>query len=114
MAGCLQRRFSERRHALYLPLLLQITAVRSLEDEVAGIQRLRSPCDTAGPSMRARSISRGTSLHAQGTESAEVQAVRQAGPAARGSTAYLNLETGDCHGDATSVGALVQSGVGRC
>jgi diaminohydroxyphosphoribosylaminopyrimidine deaminase/5-amino-6-(5-phosphoribosylamino)uracil reductase len=50
----------------------------------------------------------------QGTESAEAQAVRQVGPAARGSTAYLNLETGDCHGDSASVAALVQSGVSRC
>ena len=40
--------------------------------------------------------------------------MRQAGPSARGGTAYLNLETGDCHGDGTSVGALVQGGVSRC
>jgi diaminohydroxyphosphoribosylaminopyrimidine deaminase/5-amino-6-(5-phosphoribosylamino)uracil reductase len=50
---------------------------------------------------------------AQGTASAEVQAVRQAGEGARGATAYLNLETGDCHGDDTSVTALVQSRVRR-
>ena len=40
--------------------------------------------------------------------------MQQAGPGARGGTAYVNLETGDCHGDDASVAALVQSGVGRC
>ncbi len=49
----------------------------------------------------------------QGTTSAEVQAVQQAGPGLRGGTAYVNLETGDCHGDDASVAALVQSGVAR-
>ncbi len=49
----------------------------------------------------------------QGTASAEVQAVSQAGPAARGSIAYLNLETGDSHGDMSSVIALVNGGVSR-
>jgi len=42
-----------------------------------------------------------------------VQALQQAGPSARGATAYLNLETGDCHGDSTSVAALIHSGVRR-
>lgn len=37
----------------------------------------------------------------------------QAGAGARGSTAYLNLETGDSHGDNASVVALVSSGVSR-
>lgn len=37
----------------------------------------------------------------------------QAGAAARGCTAYLNLETGDSHGDMSSVSALVSSGVSR-
>ena len=49
----------------------------------------------------------------QGTASAEVQAVSQAGPAAGGATAYLNLETGDSHGDMSSVIALVNGGVSR-
>ena len=49
----------------------------------------------------------------QGTASAEVQAVSQAGPAAGGTTAYLNLETGDSHGDMSSVIALVKGGVSR-
>lgn len=49
----------------------------------------------------------------QGTEPPECQAVRLAGGAARGSTAYLNLETGDCHGEAAAVEALVQAGVAR-
>ena len=42
-----------------------------------------------------------------------MQAVRIAGAAAQGSTAYLNLETGDCHGDDTSLRALISSGVSR-
>lgn len=50
---------------------------------------------------------------AQGTTPAEVVAARQAGEAARGATAYLNLETGDCHGDDSAVAALIQSGVER-
>jgi hypothetical protein len=39
--------------------------------------------------------------------------VEQAGPASHGATAYLNLETGDCHGDNKSVAALINSGVSR-
>lgn len=50
---------------------------------------------------------------AQGSESAELQAVRIAGAAAEGGTAYLNLETGDCHGDDVSLRALIQSGISR-
>jgi diaminohydroxyphosphoribosylaminopyrimidine deaminase/5-amino-6-(5-phosphoribosylamino)uracil reductase len=42
-----------------------------------------------------------------------VQAVAQAGGAARGATAYLNLECGDCHGDAAAIRALAHSGVAR-
>ncbi|KAJ7165429.1 hypothetical protein O6H91_Y545700 [Diphasiastrum complanatum] len=45
-------------------------------------------------------------LYAQGTTSAEVQAVERAGEHARGATAYLNLEPGDCHGDESAVKAL--------
>ena len=37
----------------------------------------------------------------------------QAGAAARGCTAYLNLETGDSHGDMASVSALISRGVSR-
>lgn len=46
-------------------------------------------------------------LYAQGTESAEAQAVRAAGPRAAGATAYMNLEPGDCHGDRRAVKALI-------
>jgi diaminohydroxyphosphoribosylaminopyrimidine deaminase/5-amino-6-(5-phosphoribosylamino)uracil reductase len=53
------------------------------------------------------------SLWAQGTEAPEVSAARQAGAAARGATAYLNLETGDCHGEAAGVRALLGAGVAR-
>lgn len=53
---------------------------------------------------------------AQGTTSAEIQAVskaRQEYPTIQGCTAYLNLETGDCHGDNASLSALVRAGVTR-
>jgi diaminohydroxyphosphoribosylaminopyrimidine deaminase/5-amino-6-(5-phosphoribosylamino)uracil reductase len=50
---------------------------------------------------------------AQGTEAPETQAARLAGPAARGATAFLNLETGHCHGDTTAIEALIQSGISR-
>ncbi|KAH0922343.1 hypothetical protein HID58_022361 [Brassica napus] len=52
-------------------------------------------------------------LYAQGTKPAEALAVEAAGEFCRGSTAYLNMEPGDCHGDHTAVSALVQAGVGR-
>ena len=52
-------------------------------------------------------------LSAQGTEPPEVRAVRCANGAAVGGTAYLNLETGDCHGDASGVRALLSAGVAR-
>ncbi|CAJ1823163.1 unnamed protein product [Sphenostylis stenocarpa] len=47
-------------------------------------------------------------LYAQGTASAEVQAVESAGERCRGATAYLNMEPGDCHGDHSAVSALLQ------
>ncbi len=51
---------------------------------------------------------------AQGTASAEVQAASAAGAAARGATAYLNLEPGgDCHGEPAALRALTDSGVTR-
>lgn len=50
---------------------------------------------------------------AQGSTPSEVLAAAAARDAARGSTAYLNLETGDCHGDEAAVAALVQAGVSR-
>ncbi|GAQ81151.1 riboflavin biosynthesis protein RibD [Klebsormidium nitens] len=52
-------------------------------------------------------------LYAQGTESAEAQAVRAAGPRAAGATAYMNLEPGDCHGDRRAVKVLIDAGVKR-
>eukprot|EP00232_Nephroselmis_pyriformis_P006995 CAMPEP_0182889366 /NCGR_PEP_ID=MMETSP0034_2-20130328/21990_1 /TAXON_ID=156128 /ORGANISM="Nephroselmis pyriformis, Strain CCMP717" /LENGTH=452 /DNA_ID=CAMNT_0025022855 /DNA_START=185 /DNA_END=1539 /DNA_ORIENTATION=+ len=51
--------------------------------------------------------------YAQGTTSAEVQAVAAAGAGARGGTAYLNLESGDCHGDDSAVNSLIEAGVTR-
>ncbi|KAF8061418.1 hypothetical protein HT031_004509 [Scenedesmus sp. PABB004] len=50
---------------------------------------------------------------AQGSTPAEVLAAREAREAARGATAYVNLETGDCHGDEAAVGALLGAGVAR-
>ena len=47
-------------------------------------------------------------LYAQGTPCAELLAAQEAGEHACGSTAYLNLEPGDCFGDNTAVGSLVQ------
>ncbi len=49
----------------------------------------------------------------QGTASAEAQAAVAAGDAARGGTAFVNLETGDCHGDTTATAALLAAGVSR-
>jgi diaminohydroxyphosphoribosylaminopyrimidine deaminase / 5-amino-6-(5-phosphoribosylamino)uracil reductase len=53
------------------------------------------------------------SLWAQGTEPPEVAATRSADGAACSGTAYLNLESGDCPGDAAGVRALLASGVSR-
>lgn len=47
-------------------------------------------------------------LYAQGMPCAELLAAREAGVHARGATAYLNLEPGDCSGDDTAVKSLVQ------
>lgn len=49
-------------------------------------------------------------LYAQGTKCAELQAVETAGALARGATAYLNMESGDCYSDHTAVSSLVQVG----
>jgi diaminohydroxyphosphoribosylaminopyrimidine deaminase/5-amino-6-(5-phosphoribosylamino)uracil reductase len=50
---------------------------------------------------------------AHGSTPAEALATAAAGGAAAGATAYLNLESGDCHGDDRAIAALVQSGVSR-
>ncbi|KAF4360218.1 hypothetical protein F8388_016750 [Cannabis sativa] len=52
-------------------------------------------------------------LYAQGTKPAEVLAVEAAGERCRTSTAYLNMEPGDCHGDHAAVSALVEAGIAR-
>ncbi|KAJ6743943.1 RIBOFLAVIN BIOSYNTHESIS PROTEIN PYRR CHLOROPLASTIC [Salix purpurea] len=52
-------------------------------------------------------------LYAQGTKASEVLAVEAAGGFSKGSTAYLNMEPGDCHGDHSAVSALVQAGIKR-
>lgn len=58
-------------------------------------------------------LSAGIPPSLQGTPSAEVQAIAAASSHARGSTAYLNMETGDCHGDSASLSALIGAGVSR-
>lgn len=50
---------------------------------------------------------------AQGAPSAEQQLLRDAGAAARGATIYLNLETGDCHGDTKALEWILKSGIKR-
>ncbi|PON55212.1 Riboflavin biosynthesis protein RibD [Trema orientale] len=52
-------------------------------------------------------------LYAQGTKPAEILAVEAAGESCRRSTAYLNMEPGDCHGDHAAVSALVEAGIER-
>ncbi|KAF6145314.1 hypothetical protein GIB67_017025 [Kingdonia uniflora] len=47
-------------------------------------------------------------LYAQGTKCAELQAVEAASELCKGATAYLNMESGDCHGDQTAVSALIK------
>ncbi|KAJ9522755.1 hypothetical protein QJQ45_019833, partial [Haematococcus lacustris] len=54
-----------------------------------------------------------TCQRASGSVSAEVLAVETARGAAQGATAYLNLESGDCHGDDAAVSALITAGVQR-
>ena len=54
------------------------------------------------------------SLWAQGAQPPEVAAVLEAQGLAKDGTAYLNLETGDCHGDDAAIRALIQSGIQRC
>ncbi|BDA48102.1 Riboflavin biosynthesis protein RibD at N-terminal half [Coccomyxa sp. Obi] len=92
-----------------LPFLLRAAAQA---DSSAGLTQPHpnAGCVLIGPDGQ---VLAETFQRAQGTESAEVQALQQAGPSAQDATAYLNLETGDCHGDDTSVAALVQSGVRR-
>ncbi|KAL3630919.1 hypothetical protein CASFOL_023903 [Castilleja foliolosa] len=52
-------------------------------------------------------------LYAQGTTSAEMQAVEAAAEHCRGATAYLNMEPNHYLGDETAVSALVKAGIGR-
>jgi diaminohydroxyphosphoribosylaminopyrimidine deaminase/5-amino-6-(5-phosphoribosylamino)uracil reductase len=52
-------------------------------------------------------------LLAQGTQAPEIAATLAAQGRAQGGTAYLNLETGDCHGDTSAIKVLISSGVRR-
>lgn len=70
---------------------------------------------TEAPSLSEQTIKPLLSL-IQGTTSAEIQAIAKARavePTTPGCTAYLNLETGDCHGDSASLSALIQAEVSR-
>ncbi|GFR49391.1 hypothetical protein Agub_g11443 [Astrephomene gubernaculifera] len=89
-----------------------LEAAARLSESAAGVTQPHpnAACILVAPDGRRLA---GTYQRAQGTPSAEVQAVSAAGPAARGATAYLNLESGDCHGEAAAVEALVAGGVAR-
>jgi diaminohydroxyphosphoribosylaminopyrimidine deaminase/5-amino-6-(5-phosphoribosylamino)uracil reductase len=80
-----------------------------LADSSAGLTapHPNSACIIAASSPRLNVVSQ-SFLYAQGTDSAEVQACLAARDAARGATAYLNLEPGDCHGDDSAIFALKQ------
>ncbi|DBA99900.1 hypothetical protein WJX77_000507 [Trebouxia sp. C0004] len=92
--------------------LKHLTRAAELADSSAGVSQ---PHPNSGCVLvhAAGSVLAETYLTAQGTTSAEVQAVAAAQAHCSGSTAYLNLETGDCHGDSTSLSALIQAGVSR-
>jgi diaminohydroxyphosphoribosylaminopyrimidine deaminase/5-amino-6-(5-phosphoribosylamino)uracil reductase len=89
-----------------------LTRAAELADASAG---LTAPHPNAGVVLAdaAGRVAGEASLWAQGTEAPEVAAARAAGAAARGGTAYLNLETGDCHGEGAGVRALLVAGVRR-
>eukprot|EP00884_Botryococcus_braunii_P000245 jgi/Botrbrau1/10220/Bobra.0362s0010.1 len=89
-----------------------LIAAAALADSSAGLTQPHpnAGCVLVGADGR---VLAETFQRAQGTESAELQAVRLVGEGARGCTAYLNLETGDCHGEDASVKALLQAGVSR-
>ncbi|CAM8894587.1 unnamed protein product [Rhodiola kirilowii] len=85
-----------------------------LADKSAG---LTSPhpnfgCVIVSPAASGKIAGEGL-LYAQGTTPAEVAAVEAAGELARGSTAYLNMEPGDCHGDDSAISAIVKAGITR-
>ncbi|KAG1655585.1 hypothetical protein FOA52_005884 [Chlamydomonas sp. UWO 241] len=83
-----------------------------LADSTAGLTQPHpnAACILVGPD--GRRLSSAYQL-AQGTLSAELQAVVAAGGAANGATAYINLECGDCHGDAAAVRALIAGKLSR-
>ncbi|KAK9837095.1 hypothetical protein WJX81_002479 [Elliptochloris bilobata] len=93
--------------------LAYLVSAAELADQSAGLTapHPNSGCVLVAPGGRVLSQ---TFQRAQGSESAERAAVAAAGSAARGATAYLNLESGDCHGDLdASTGALISAGVAR-
>lgn len=65
------------------------------------------------PLMTRRGLGLNRVCRSQGTTSAEAQAVTAVRADAEGTTAYLNLEPGDVHGDDSAVQALLQAGVAR-
>ncbi|KAF5830102.1 hypothetical protein DUNSADRAFT_15040 [Dunaliella salina] len=84
----------------------------SLSTSSAGLTQPHpnSACILVGPDGRRLAS---TYQRAAGAVSSEVQALRAVREGARGGVAYLNLESGDCHGDGAAVRALVDLGVSR-
>ncbi|CAG9463316.1 unnamed protein product [Pedinophyceae sp. YPF-701] len=83
-----------------------------LSDENAGITgpHPNAACVIVGPGGE---VAGSASQRANGAPSAEVLATRAADGQGQGGVAYVNLEPGDCHGEAAAVRALLASGVSR-
>lgn len=110
LTAMMQQTLSLRASSAQVPAQHLLRAVE-LADSSAG---LTAPHPNAGCVIAhgSRVVGEGF-LYAQGTKSAEVQAVERARDDARGGIAYLNLEPGDCHGDDSAVMALKQARVSK-
>ncbi|MEW5315496.1 MAG: hypothetical protein WDW38_006920 [Sanguina aurantia] len=92
--------------------LEHLRAAAQLAGSSAGLSQPHPNAACVLVGANGRPLSR-TFQFAQGTISAEEQAVAVANGSAVGSTAYLNLESGNCHGDASPLSALIEAGVSR-
>ncbi|MEW5297739.1 MAG: hypothetical protein WDW36_000924 [Sanguina aurantia] len=92
--------------------LEHLRAAAQLAGSSAGLSQPHPNAACVLVGANGRPLSR-TFQFAQGTISAEEQAVAVANGSAAGSTAYLNLESGNCHGDASPLSALIEAGVSR-
>jgi pyrimidine deaminase RibD-like protein len=92
--------------------LAHLTAAAELAGASAGLTQPHpnAACVLVSPDGR---VLASAFQRAHGSTPAEVLAVSEARGAAAGATAYLNLESGDCHGDDAAVAALIQAGVSR-